>query len=239
MLLKNMNVEGIVIMENQKKADFCMHSLMCFIGGFLGAYAIINRGGNLGSAQTSNLIYLVLCFLGHNITEFLIRILGVFLYIAGIELYVYLTHKTKINIQRYGIAVDMVGFLLLSFIPATANPIVGLLPLFFIMSTQWSVFHGTNAYTSSTIFSTNNLRQMFLAFGEYLCNKDHAQIAKAKYFANSLLWYHLGVAISFFSCKAFGIHACLFCFIPAFLALIITYKDAKFVSVFLKRKAMA
>jgi uncharacterized membrane protein YoaK (UPF0700 family) len=133
----------------------------------------------------------------------------------------------------------MVGLLLLSFIPTSVDPIIGLLPIFFMMSTQWSVFNGTNGYNSSTIFSTNNFRQAALAIGEYLCDKDKAQIAKAKFFSNSLIWYHMGVAIAFISGKILGVYACLLCFIPGFIALLITYKDTKFVSVFLRRKTMA
>ena len=235
-----MNIDWrLIIMNNENKSDFYMHSIMCLIGGFIGGYAILNRCGNLGSAQTSNLIYVVLCFLGHNINEFLIRVLGIILYFAGIEIYVYLLHKTKINIQRYGISIIIAGSILLTFIPATSDPVIGLLPLFFMMSTQWSIFHGANGYNSSTIFSTNNFRQASLALGEYIYTKDESQIAKAKFFGNSLLWYHLGVAFSFFACRYFNVHASLFCIIPASICLLITYKETKFVSVFISRKTMA
>lgn len=226
-------------MDNQNKSDLYLHSLMCLIGGFIGAYAILNRCGNLGSAQTSNLLYVVLCLLGRNLKEFLLHILGAVLYFSAVEIYVYLTHKTKINVQRYGILVNIAGSFLLCFIPADSEPIIGLLPIFFMMATQWSIFHGTHGYNSSTIFSTNNLRQTALAIGEYMCTKDKAQSAKAKFFANSLVWYHLGAAISFFACRAFNVQASLFIFIPASIAMIITYKDAKFVSSFMSRKTAA
>lgn len=224
-------------MNDQNKPDLYLHSIMCLIGGFIGGYAILNRCGNLGSAQTANLIYVVICFLGSNIYEFIIRIFGIILYIAGIEIYVYLKNKTNINVQRYGIYVLSIGCIILNFIPATNDPIVGLLPIFFMMSTQWSVYHGANGYNSSTIFSTNNLRQTALAVGEYICSKDKKQIEKAKFFANSLLWYHLGVAFSFFACRYFNVHASLFCLIPAGISLIITYKkEINLVPVFMVKK---
>lgn len=226
-------------MNDQNKSDLYLHSIMCLIGGFIGGYAILNRCGNLGSAQTSNLIYVVICFLGSNIYEFIIRILGIILYIAGIEIYVYLKNKTNINVQRYGIYVIMTGCIILNFIPITNDPIVGLLPIFFMMSTQWSIYHGANGYNSSTIFSTNNLRQAVLAAGEYICSKDKKQIEKAKFFANSLLWYHLGVAFSFFACRYFNVHASLFCFIPAGISLLITYKkEINLVPVFMHKKTV-
>ena len=50
----------------QKKTDLNLHRIMCFVGGFMGAYAILIRSDNLGSAQTSNMIYIVLQLLGRD-----------------------------------------------------------------------------------------------------------------------------------------------------------------------------
>lgn len=225
--------------ETENKSDFYLHSLMCMIGGFLGGYAILNMCGNLGSAQTSNMIYIILNFLGQDLRQFIIRVLGLLLYFAGIEIYVYLIHRTKINVQRYGICVLITGCILLSIIPQASDPVANLLPLFFIMSTQWSIFHGAKGYNSSTIFSTNNFRQAALALGEYICTKEEAKKEKAKFFGNSLLWYHIGVAFSFFACKLFSIRASLFVLIPAGISLLITYKQTKIISVFVKNKSMA
>lgn len=219
------NREWRLQMSSKNKANLCLHSIMCITGGFLGGYAILSRAGNLGSAQTANIINLVLCFLGRNFGQFLLHLFGVILYFIGIELYVFLSHKTKINIERYSIIVNMLGCIVLSFIPLSVDPVSGLLPIFFMMSTQWSIFHGTNGYNSSTIFSTNNFRQMSLGLGEYILTKDKAHIDKAKFFANSLLWYHLGVAASYFGCKFFGVQASLLILLPSFAALLVTYKD--------------
>lgn len=226
-------------MDTQSKSDLYLHSIMCLIGGFLGAYAILIRCNNLGSAQTANLLYIVVLFLGKNMKEFSLRLLGAILYFLAIELYVYISHKTKINIQRYSILVNMIGCLILCFISEDASPIVGLLPLFFMTATQWSVFHGANGYNSSTIFSTNNLRQTALAIGEYLCNKDKKQLEKMKFFSNSLFWYHIGAAISFFACKTFGVYASLLCLIPACIGLTLTCKDAKLLSLFIRKNTIA
>ncbi len=210
-------------MKILNKADIIIHSSMCMIGGFLGAYTIINRCGNLGSAQTMNMIDIVLCIFGNNFGEFFSRLFGLIIYIFGVFLYSILVHKTKMNMRRYSIIIDMIGFAFLCFIPADANPILSIYPIFFMLSTQWSVFHGNGKYNSSTIFSTNNLRQAVLAFGDYLFVKDKALLKKSAYFANSILWFHIGVATSFFACSFFGIYAVLFCYIPAFVSLMFTF----------------
>lgn len=226
-------------MNLQKKTDFYLHSIMCLIGGFIGAYAILIRCNNLGSAQTSNLLCIVLLFLGKNMKEFLLRLFGAVLYFSAIEIYVYLSNKTNVNVKRYAILVDIAGSVFLCFIPLSVDPVIGLLPIFFMMATQWSVFHGADGYNSSTIFSTNNLRQTSLALGEYLCTKEKNQLEKMKFFANSLFWYHIGAIISFFACKALSVNASLFCFIPASIALALTYKDTKLISCLIKNKTIA
>lgn len=205
----------------------CLHSMMCVVGGYLGAYAILNRGGNLGSAQTANLIYIFLYLLGRNLPEFILRVAGMLLYLLAIEIYVILSKKTPLNMERYGIYIDMVGLFVLCLIPADANPAIGILPLFFMMSTQWCIFHGTKEFASSTIFSTNNFKQTVLALSEYHFDKDRKHLRRAKFFGNSLIWYHLGVVFSFFAVKYFGIRASLFCLIPCFFALLFASIDLK------------
>jgi uncharacterized membrane protein YoaK (UPF0700 family) len=221
--------------NKQERAELYLHSMMCVIGGFLGMYAVLNRGDNLGSAQTANLLYLITAFFGHNAFELLLRLCGMLLYFSAIEIYVILLKKTSINLQRYSILIDMIGLIVLCFIPATVDPVLGILPIFFMMATQWSVFHGNAEYASSTIFSTNNFRQTALALGEYFCDKDKKQLAKARYFANSLLWYHMGALISYFACGVWGIYSCLICFIPAVMGMVLTFEKTKYPVVALKK----
>jgi hypothetical protein len=53
-----------------------------------------------------------------------------------------------------------------------------------------------------------------------MIDKDSAHLDKAKFFANSLLWFHIGVAVSFFACRAFDVMASL-CVLPVALAALI------------------
>lgn len=196
---------------NLPKKELFLHSNMCIIGGYLGAYALLCRCANFGSAQTNNMIQIFCCILGKDYMDFFLRILGLFVYAAAIVLCVVLSKKTSCNMQKYAITIDFIGMILLCFIPASVNPIIGILPIFFIMATHWSVFHGVGKYNSSTIFSTNNLRQMTVGISEYLLTKEETSLNKAKFYGNTLLWYHIGVILSFFACREFGIYASLCC----------------------------
>jgi uncharacterized membrane protein YoaK (UPF0700 family) len=210
---------------NSEKKELYLHSLMCIIGGFFGGYAVLSRSGNLGSAQTCNMIEIVCTLLERDYHQFFLRFIGFVLYVCAILIGLFLTKKTTVNTKRYAILVDAVGMLLLCLIPADVDIVLGILPLFFMMATQWTIFHGNSKYNSSTIFSTNNLKQFTLSLGEYLMDHDTAHLDKAKYFGNSLLWYHLGVVVSFFACQTFSIQASL-CALPlALAAMVLTFLE--------------
>jgi uncharacterized membrane protein YoaK (UPF0700 family) len=210
------------------KKELYLHSLMCVVGGFFGGYAVLSRSAMLSSAQTLNMIELVISLLGRNYYDFLLRVICFVLYVVGIFLALMVMKKTSFSEQLYSILVDIVGAVVLCLIPTSTNIIVGVMPIFFMMSTQWTIFHGNGKYNSSTIFSTNNLKQLTLSLGEYMLDKKPEHLDKAKFFANSILWFHIGVAFSFLACKEAGLKASL-CILPvAVVAFVLTIvKDRK------------
>lgn len=206
----------------QKNSDLILHGLMCCVGGYMAGYAVLCRG-NLGSAQTMNLIDLIFAVAGRNAREVLLRLAALLTYILGLSLVVILSRRARVNIQRYSILVDMAGFLVLAFIPEGADRVAALLPLFFMLSTQWSVFHGVRGYNSATVFSTNNLKQAVVALNEYALTKNRQHLGDALYFLGTLFWFHASVVISYFTVRAFGPKSSLFAFIFALPALAMTW----------------
>ena len=192
-----------------------LHYTLSFIGGFLGVYAILARCDFLGSAQTSNLIYLVTGILGRNFYEVLLRIGAMLLYMAAVALTVYLPKHTKIDIQIMSICITAVAAVILGFLPLDMNPILGLYPIFFATAFQWCSFKGARGFTSSTIFSTNNFRQFTMAVTEVFLNHNEEQKDKARFFGGTLLSFHAGVAVSFILWQLFHVHDAWFALIPA------------------------
>jgi uncharacterized membrane protein YoaK (UPF0700 family) len=207
------------------KRELYLHSVMCIVGGFFGGYAVMSRSSMFASAQTLNMIEVVLSLLGRNYHDFFLRIICFVLYVSGIFLGLIVMKKTPFSEQRYAILVDVIGMIILCLIPTNTDIIVGVMPLFFMMATQWTIFHGNGKYNSSTIFSTNNLKQLTLSLGEYMIGHDKAQLDKAKFFANSILWFHIGVATSFFAFRKFDVFASL-CALPfTVAAFVLTYEN--------------
>ena len=158
----------------KEKIPTILHFNMSLIGGFMGGYAVWNFCELLGNAQTANMITLVTDIVGRNFGAVFLRVIGIAVYFSGFAVSVLVKNYTKMNIEL----------------------IIYLYPMFFAMSFQWTVFAGAEGYGSSTIFSTNNLRQFSTSLVEYICNKDSEKIKKARFYGLTLISFHIGVAVA-------------------------------------------
>lgn len=80
--------------------------LIGIIGGYFGLYAIVARNDLFGSAQTSNLIYLVQDILGGRPLDFVLRIGALVLYSTAVVLSVWLPKHTAVNNKILSILID-------------------------------------------------------------------------------------------------------------------------------------
>ena len=203
-----------------------IHLNMAMIGGFIGGYAILNHCDLFGSAQTANMIILAQEFVGRDRADFFLRLIGLFLYMLGLASSVVIPRLFKnINMKLYSITVDVIALTIVSFIPEKTASFIALYPLFFATAAQWCSFKGMEGYNSSTIFSTNNLRQFTTAFTEYLCDKNLTARHKAKLYGCVLLSYHIGVALSYFASLGWGVHSAFIGLLPAIPAFGLILKE--------------
>lgn len=214
-------------MINKVKHDEILHFNMALIGGILGAYAILNWCDVLGSAQTSNMIHLMMDIVGGNIPGIIIRLGSVVIYIIGLISTVIIKNYTKINVHIYSVIVDAITVIMVGIMPKNLDVIIALYPIFFAMAVQWNSFPGVHGYNSSTIFSTNNLKQTTIAITEYICNKDKDKLHKAKFYGKVLISFHLGVAIAFICTNLFGMQGVWIGIVPTITALELTLFETK------------
>ena len=218
-------------MEQKKNTlNRFLHHNMALIGGFLGGYAIICRADFLGNAQTANLIYLVLSIVGRNPLEVFLRFIALAIYFSAAMLYVFVREKSRFNVKKTSLAIDCAAIIMLGLIPLSVSPIIGLFPIFFAMSFQWNAFPGSYGYNSSTIFSTNNTRQVAVSLAEYLCNGDKMKIHKAVFFLGSIISFHIGVTLSYFATKYLGMYGIWVALIFLIPARIMVYREEVLVS---------
>ena len=127
------------------------------------------------------------------------------IYVTGTMMTVLLPHFFGLDMRRIAPLIDALACIALCFIPADANVILALYPIFFAMSVQWSTFSGAKGFVSSTIFSTNNTKQASLAFAQYIADGDREHFKKVKFYVFTLLAFHFGAAIGFFAVKLMGV----------------------------------
>lgn len=206
-------------MKSREQFEKSIHYIMSLVGGFIGAYALLNRCEVFGSSQTSNMIHVIINLLRTNPIEMIIRLTAVLIYAAGIMITVLIPKYTKLNIYLVSVILDILVLIVIGIFPKDMNNIIALYPVFFITAIQWNAFKGVNGYNCSTIFSTNNLRQAVMSLTEFICDGDKTHLVKTKFYGGILLHYHFGVVVSYFSYKLLGIQSSWVCIIPLTIAL--------------------
>lgn len=196
-----------------------LHFVMAFTGGFLGAYTLLNHHDLFGNAQTTNMIYIVTDLVGHNIVDFMFRVMDLVVYAFGFACTVFIPKYTKWNRQLISIFLNVAAGLSLCFMPEEMNDFLAICPVLFATAFQWNSFSGAEGFTSSTIFSTNNLRQFITSFTEFLCDHDKEHLKKTKFFGGVLLSFHIGAVISYIVYLKFASKGGFICIFPAMAAL--------------------
>lgn len=206
-------------MKDKDKICQYIHYNMSVCGGFFGAYAILNFNDILGNAQTSNLIHLALDIIGRDLQGIGIRIIAALFYILGTMLTVLIPGYTKWNVRVVSVLIDVLAILTLPLLAHASHHIISLYPIFFAMSFQWNTFAGICGYNCSTIFSTNNMRQTVIAFTKYRMDKNEEDAKRGRFYAGALLFFHIGVVISYLAWKCAGVNGVYICLLPLFSAL--------------------
>ena len=179
--------------------DFYRHLAFCAVGGFFGCYAVLVHSGVMGNAQTMNLLELVIDLLRWQLPDMLLHLGALALYVLGTMLTVLLPHRWGVDMHRASPLITAAMAVVLFLLPPELDPVVALYPIFFAMSFQWSSYAGARGFYSSTIFSTNNTKQATLALASYLCDRDRAHLRKLKFYALTLLCFHIGATASYFA----------------------------------------
>lgn len=202
----------------KEKYEMRIHHVVSLIGGFMGAYGILSRTNNFGSAETTNMIAITIGILENNLEAYVFRLLALILYICAIMFTIIIPRISKINVQYLSLIIDAIGMVVLAFISPDINPIVALFPIFFMSAFQWNSFSKVNGYNCSTIFSTNNLRQTIIGFTQYVDSKKEEDLNRGKFFGATLLFYHLGVVYAFYAVKLWGIQGSIAGLVPVIIA---------------------
>lgn len=203
-------------MSRISNIDWYRHLSFAAVGGFFGGYAILARCGVLASAQTMNLLEMVMDALHGKGGSALLHLLCLVIYFLGTMSTVLLPHLFHVDMRRLCPAVDALAAVAVGFFPENMPVIAALYPIFFAMSVQWSTFAGARGFNSSTIFSTNNTKQAALSLARHLCAREKGQLRRMWFYVSTILSFHIGAASAYFAVELWEIKASL-CALPFIL----------------------
>ncbi len=201
-----------------------LHYAMAVVGGFFGGFSILMHHNLLSNAQTSNLMSLTVGILGRSPQQILLHAGSLVIYMLGISLTVLLPKYTKWKLPVCSVVLDGMALAAIAIMPEGTDDFVAMYPIFLAASFQWNSFQGADGYVSSTIFSTNNLRQFTSSMAGYLCDREYRHLHKASFFGGTLLAFHTGVAAAWFSTRFMGVRGAVCGYIPLLAAIFLVMK---------------
>ena len=182
-------------MKKPIPADLLRHLSFALVGGFFGAHAILGPGGIFGNAQTVNLLETLFSAFRGDFLSMALHLAALAFYMLGVMAAVLLKEKFHQDTARISPLLSAVCAFWLGLLPFGLHPAVYLYPIFLAMSFQWTAFTGARGYVSSTIFSTNNVKQASIGLARYLSDGQRHHLRRTGFFCLTLLIFHVGAAM--------------------------------------------
>ena len=206
------------------KRQMELHHAVSVIGGFFAAYTVMNHFDILANAQTGNLIKLVLHAFKGDLESIAFMILSFFVYAAGNVFYAVARRYLNVSMKIVSFAVTAAAVVLTALLSGAGNDYLAVLPVVFFAPVQWNAFKKAGGNSSSTIFSSNNVRQAVLLLTKYFMDRDRKALKNARFYWATLLWFHIGAAFACLTSIAFGAQSVWFCFLPLGASVVTYYR---------------
>lgn len=220
---------NLAVMEQKKRyrtdQSLWVFCLLAVVGGFLETYTYMTRNKIFSNAQTGNFIYLSLNLAQGKVWEALPYLVPMFAYVLGILFTLFFPEKIfrgSLRWQTTLIGVEIVGLLIIGFIPPDAPNVLVYAPVSFLSAMQYNSFTRCREATLSTIFVTNNLRQVTVNLYQTITKRDRIAMDRLAVFVSVIVIFCGGVIVGAFAVNAFSCHAVWVCpvvLLPVFLGL--------------------
>ena len=206
------------------KRQMQLHHAVSVIGGFWGGYTVFNHLDIFANAQTGNLIKLIIGLCRFEFESVMYMAAYFALYFLGNAFYAVARKKLKTSMKIVSFIVSSLGIIATGLLCFTGNSLWIVMPIFFIAPIQWNAFKTAGGNSSSTIFSSNNVRQAVVLLTKYIMDKDKKDLRNSRFYWATLLCFHIGVAASVILSLSFGIHSIWFCLIFVGIAVVFYYR---------------
>ncbi|MEY8355985.1 YoaK family protein [Lachnospiraceae bacterium 54-53] len=175
----------------KKNEEEILHYIMTFMGGFMGLYALC-AFENYGSAQTGNLMNLVINLVDGNIRGTLIRVGAFVLFCTGIAVSWLLYRFFTLPMREISLLLDAVGLAISAFMPDNVDHYLRLYPLFVVTSFQWGTFNRVGKNASASLFITGNLKNCVHHWLRFLVDHEREALTGARIYTITILGFLAG-----------------------------------------------
>ena len=167
-------------------------------GGCCAGYGVICCGHIFACGLTGNLLGTWRELLGGNPTNGLLRILGTLLFMTGIAAAALLPEKlqgskTRLRWEQLSLIILMFSLTLIMLVPEGWNDLLRVAPVFFFAAVQYHSFTDFEGVTASTIFCSNNFRQLTLSLLNWKRKGQRSERHRAKIYGLTIAAYSVGI----------------------------------------------
>lgn len=179
--------------------------ILAFVGGYLDAYTYVLRGGVFANAQTGNVIKLGIALARHQKESYLVFLLPIFSFAAGIFVAKCiddaLTRRRLRLVRRAVLAVELVALALVGLIPlGDAGDMLANCIVSFVAAMQYEAFATFRGEAIVTTMTTGNLRKFLDALYEGTMRHDARRLRSAAIFLGAIVTFTLGAVGGTFAC---------------------------------------
>lgn len=181
-------------------ARLCMP--LAFIGGFLEAYTYLLKGSIFANAQTGNFALMAINFAYYRsplkAAYYLIPICA---YIVGIFLTTSLPSKLngrrgRLSWYMMFIIIQFIALLCVGFIPPSVPYSVTTVTVAFLCAMQYNTFKSCRGLAMSTVFCTNNLRQLAMSVVDRTNGGRKGLVRRGIVYLLNIVCFVTGAAVS-------------------------------------------
>lgn len=181
---------------------------LTFCGGFIDAYAFMERGHTMAAGQTGNIIFLGIDIAQHNVPGILAKVLSLIAFIIGTALAVWVSHTHKARYWRIYCVLPLILIcFLIGSLPDSAPSAITVPPLSFGLAMQCAAFDKIEGQAYNNIFSTGNLKKAVTLFVNHHFNKDDSLREQALTYLGLVVGFMGGAICSAICDIYFGMRA--------------------------------
>lgn len=191
--------------------------IMALLGGFMGGYSYITRGGVFASAQTGNLIKLGIKITEANFDAWYLFIFPIIMFIVGIMVCEFMKNEVAegklIHWKQWVLVIEGIIFLIVAFMPLGRLDVYANMLIGFAAGMQTQTIRVVEGTVMMTTMLTGNTRTMAELLYYAIREKSTDKLKVVLKQLGVILSFIAGVIVSGFVCKTLHHQAILFAFV--------------------------